>query len=48
MKKLLMLVGVAAAIYGARKVLSSKDEQTDEIYPAQYPQPTQYPEPSQA
>lgn len=27
MKKLMMLVGVAAAIYGARKFLGGKDEQ---------------------
>ncbi len=34
MKKLVVLVGLAAAVYGAKKLLTNKDEQTSQPYGA--------------
>ena len=32
MKKLVVLVGFAAAVYGAKKILSGKDEETSQSF----------------
>lgn len=32
MKKLIALVGIAAAVYGAKKILSGKDEETSQTF----------------
>ena len=34
MKKLVALVGIAAAVYGAKKLLTGKDEQASQPYGA--------------